>query len=124
MKESRRIFPFALIFFIALFFSAFTASAQTDTTKPVAVVPNYKVGIFAPLYLDSVFTDKEFKYRQGVPRFIMPAVDFVQGAQVALDSMQGNENIEASIFDSKAYTQNVPWLINNKKLDSLKTYNT
>jgi len=119
MKERKHIFSFALISFIALFFSAFTAAAQTDTTRPVAVVPSYKVGIFAPLYLDSVFTDRDFRYKQGIPRFIMPAVDFVQGAQVALDSMQGNENIEASIFDSKAYTQNVPWLIQNKKLDSL-----
>ena len=118
MKERKHIFPFALISFIALL-SALSVTAQTDTTKSVAVVPSYKVGIFAPLYLDSVFTDKEFRYKQGVPRFIMPAVDFVQGAQVALDSMQGNENIEASIFDSKAYTQNIPWLIQNKKLDSL-----
>jgi len=121
MKERKHFFYLALALCVACAFSNFTASAQIDSTKTDTTrkIPSYKVGIFAPLYLDSVFTDKEFRYKQGIPRFIMPAVDFVQGAQVALDSMQGNENIEASIFDSKAYTQNIPWLIQNKKLDSL-----
>ena len=120
MKEKKHFFLFTLTTCIALVFSHFTAAAQTDTVKNIPPIPGYKVGIFAPLYLDSVFTEKDFRYKQGIPRFIMPAVDFVQGAQVALDSMQqGNENIEASIFDSKAYLQNVPWLIRNKKLDSL-----
>jgi hypothetical protein len=118
MKEKKH-FLFTLTICVALVFSHFATSAQTDTTKSIASIPSYKVGIFAPLYLDSVFTDKDFRYKQPIPRFIMPAVDFVQGAQVALDSMEGNENIEASIFDSKAYVQNVPWLIRNKKLDSL-----
>jgi len=117
MKEKRFIFLFTATFFMALTFSAFNAGAQTDTTK---ILPTYKVGIFAPLYLDSIFTEKDLKYKQGIPRFMMPALDFVQGAQVALDSMQlGGENIEASIYDSKAFTQTVPTLIHNKKLDSL-----
>ena len=117
MKERKLIFFIVVMNCITFIFSAFTASAQNDSTKKL---PAYKVGIFAPLYLDSVFADNNFKYKQGIPRFIMPAVDFVQGAQVALDSMQaGNENIEATIYDSKAYTQNIPWLIQNKKLDSV-----
>jgi len=117
MKEKRFIFLFTATFFMALTFSAFNAGAQTDTTK---ILPTYKVGIFAPLYLDSIFTEKDLKYKQGIPRFMMPALDFVQGAQVALDSMQlGGENIEASIYDSKAFIQTVPTLIHNKKLDSL-----
>ena len=111
-----KIFSFATVFIIVAF-TFKTVSAQNDTTKKN---PSYKIGIFAPLYLDSVFNDKVFRYKQGMPRFIMPAVDFVQGAQIALDSMvDGNDNIEADIYDSKAFTQTVPWLIQNKKLDSL-----
>src|ERR1700752_3779106 len=103
---------------IASVVSTVHVNAQVDSMPKK--LPLYKVGIFAPLYLDSVFIDKEFKYRQGIPRFIMPAVDFVQGAQVALDSMKAsNADVEATIFDSKAYVKNVPWLIQNKRLDSL-----
>jgi hypothetical protein len=97
--------------------SFFTATAQTDSVKSY---PTYRVGIFAPLYLDSVFTNNNFRYNDAVPKFIMPSVDFVQGAQIALDSMQpGKENIKAAIYDSKSYAQPINTLIKNKKLDSL-----
>lgn len=91
--------------------------AQTDSAK---LQPVYRVGIFAPLYLDSVFNKNTFRYKQGIPRFIAPAVDFVQGALIALDSLQtGEAKIDASIFDSKSYTEKIPDLIRNKKLDGL-----
>lgn len=114
----RRIAFCAFLIFNLQFAIPHSAFAQTDSTKKL---PSYKIAIFAPLYLDSVFTEKnEFRYKQGVPKFILPAVDFVQGAQVALDSMKSvNENIQANIYDSKAYEKNVPWLIQNHKLDSV-----
>jgi hypothetical protein len=105
-----------LVFLIASF-SCTELSAQTDT---IIQKPVYRIGIFAPLYLDSVFSNNTFRYRQSLPRFIMPAVDFIQGAQIALDSLQtGDDKIEAFIYDTKSYTQDVPYLIRNKKLDSL-----
>ena len=99
-------------------FSAVTLYAQNDTTQKA---PIYKVGIFAPLYLDSVFNKTTFKYKQAVPRFIMPAVDFVQGALIALDSLQAGEDyINATVYDTRSYTESIPDLIRNKKLDSLQ----
>jgi hypothetical protein len=95
----------------------FTAAAQNDSSK---LYPTYRVGIFAPLYLDSVFSNNNFKYTDAVPKFIVPSLEFVQGAQIALDSMQlGKENIKASIFDSRSYTEPINVLIKNRKLDSL-----
>ncbi|GAB2834711.1 ABC transporter substrate-binding protein [Ferruginibacter profundus] len=92
-------------------------TAQTDSVKKM---PTYKVGIFAPLYLDSMFSNNTFRYKQGLPKFMVPAVEFVQGAEIALDSMKaGNENIEATIYDSKSYTKNISYLINAKQLDNL-----
>lgn len=99
-------------------FCATDLYAQVDTIKKA---PHYKVGIFAPLYLDSVFTKNTFRYRQNIPRLIAPALDFVNGAQLALDSLQaGNDFIDASIYDTKSYKESVPDLIRNKKLDSLQ----
>ena len=107
-----------IVFFIIVSFSTATLYAQSDSVKSS---PHYKVGIFAPLYLDSVFTKNTFKYRQSVPRFIMPAVDFVQGALIALDSLQAGEDfIDAAIYDTKSFTETVPDLIRKKKLDSLQ----
>lgn len=106
------------IVFILASFSSVKLYAQNDSVIPV---PVYKVGIFAPLYLDSVFTKNTFRYRQTVPRFIMPAVDFVQGALIALDSLQAGEDyIDAAIYDTKSFTQPVADLIRFRKLDSLQ----
>ncbi len=91
-----------------------------DTVKKV--YPTHKIALFAPLYLDSVFTPGgTFRFRQGIPRFMAPALDFVQGAMVALDSMnEGKDTFQLNIYDSKAYTQTIPWLISNHKLDSIQ----
>jgi hypothetical protein len=95
-----------------------TLYAQADTAVKQ---PVYRVGIFAPLYLDSVFSKNTFRYTQAIPRFIMPAVDFVQGALIALDSLQaGEDHIDAGIYDTKSYTEKIPDLIRKKKLDSLQ----
>jgi hypothetical protein len=81
----------------------------------------YNVGIFAPLYLDSLFgTSGNFRYKQGIPKFVMPAVDFVQGAQIAFDSMDvWNANVQAHIYDTKSYINPISTLITNKTLDKL-----
>jgi hypothetical protein len=106
-----------VLFLVMAFLGSKNIYAQNDT---VSIQPIYHVGIFAPLYLDSVFSKNTFRYKQGIPKFIAPAVDFVQGALTALDSLQsGNDNINASIFDTKSYTEKIPDLIRNKKLDSL-----
>lgn len=112
-----RIF-FYLSVTTAAVFSFATLHAQNDSTVKK---PELRIGIFAPLYLDSVFSNNTFRYKQSLPKFIMPAVDFVRGAQLALDSLQsGNDFIDATIYDTKSYTQTVPYLIQNKKLDSLQ----
>jgi hypothetical protein len=107
---------------LLLGFIFFTIIALNDTNaQGVFNSKIYHVGIFAPLYLDSVFaTDGNFLYKQGIPKFISPGVDFVQGAEIALDSMDMNDvMVAASIYDSKSYSEPVSYLIKNKKLDSL-----
>lgn len=94
-----------------------TASAQNASGN---TIPHYKIGIFAPLYLDSIFSNNNFRYSKGIPRFIIPAADFVQGAMVALDSMpHPDAHIDVIVYDSKSYNTGLTTLIKNKKLDSL-----
>ncbi|MEI7471786.1 MAG: ABC transporter substrate-binding protein [Chitinophagaceae bacterium] len=85
-----------------------------------AALPSYKIGLFAPLYLDSIFTDNNFKYKQGFPKFILPALDFVQGAEIALDSMSlDNAHLKVNIYDSRSYKESISYLVKSKRLDSL-----
>jgi ABC-type branched-subunit amino acid transport system substrate-binding protein len=110
-KKMRKYF-----FIAALLMVAGTTNAQQDTTQKI---PTFNIGVFAPLYLDSVFTNGNFSHK-AMPKFIVPAVDFVQGAMLALDSLKlGNENVKLFVYDTKARTQNISWLVKTRKIDSL-----
>lgn len=106
-----------ILFVTAILFSAQAAMAQTGGSA----LKTYRIAIFSPLYLDSVFSDEgAYKYGKNFPRFTLQGLDFVQGAEAALDSIPlTGANIETSIFDSKSALDNIPWLINNHRLDSM-----
>lgn len=111
----QKLFSF---FFFTLCIACFLpkAEAQLDGSKPSA----YRVAIFAPLYLDSVFADGSYKYGRTFPKFALQGLDFVQGAQIALDSIPiPNSTIYTQVYDSKSYTQGVPALIASKALDKV-----
>ena len=99
-----------------LFFSATQSFAQN------AIPPNkiYRIAVFSPMYLDSVFSNSELISSNSIPKFIMPSVEFVQGARIALDTLALNgKKAEAFIYDSKSFTRPISWLVKNKLLDSI-----
>lgn len=104
---------FAPLSFLLFFAANAIAQTQYPTQKKT-------IGIFAPLYLDSVFKNNTYKGNKKFPRFALPAIDFVQGARIALDSLPlDNTTITARIFDTKADSASVEDLIANHQLDEL-----
>jgi len=79
--------------------------AQSDT-----VIVKHKIAIFAPLYLDSAFDQSnDYKYAKNVfPKFINPGLEFFEGAQLALDSLnkEGSE-LEIFIYDTRSTTETI-----------------
>jgi ABC-type branched-subunit amino acid transport system substrate-binding protein len=68
----------------------------------------YKLAIFAPLYLDSAFDDdNDYRYNKNVfPKFINPGLEFYEGAQLALDSLnREGANLEVFIYDTRSTSQ-------------------
>lgn len=109
--------PLILLCFI---FSGLAVKSQDARRTGNNGLPTYTVGIFAPLYLDSVFSNNTYRYGKQFPRFVMAGLDFVLGAQIALDSMKpANANVKAIIFDSKG-SMDIPSLIAAHKMDSLQ----
>ena len=120
--NKERIFRFLLLTLpLVLLCLVQTNNLTAQTVSNPTAVKKYKVAIFAPLYLDSVYSEKgTFKYKDAIPKFIQPGLDFVHGAEIALDSMiLFEENLDATIYDTKSRTQSVAQLIKSKKLDSL-----
>lgn len=91
---------FKLVSFLFLFTCCTT---QTFAQQPGNNFSTYKVGIFAPVYLDSAFSGNDYRYTTQFPRFSFPGLEFMHGAKVALDSILiYHANIDASFVDTKS----------------------
>src|SRR5215208_6385709 len=73
-------------------------------------VPKHKIAIFVPLYLDSAFdNDNEYRYAKNVfPKFINPGLEFYEGAQLALDSLnKESAELEIFIYDTRSTKESI-----------------
>ena len=103
--------------FLLAFASVQKSFAQIKYTP---VYKTFRVAIVAPLYLDSVFAGYHFKTENFIPKYTIGGADFVQGAELALDTLNlHGRHVEAFIYDSKSVTQPVSTLIKNGKLDNI-----
>lgn len=81
---------------------------------------SYNVALFAPLYLDSVFAASMDIPGRTMPRYVLPGLDFYEGAQLALDTLrQQGLNLNVIVYDSKSRLNSVPTLIRNRNLDAV-----
>ncbi len=77
----------------------------------------YNIAILTPLYLDSVDLAKNLAH---IPKFMMPGIDFYQGAMIAADTLKkAGFKLDIYIYDSKSNYFNVNKLIESDKLDSM-----
>ena len=76
----------------------------TDTSRRVADTPRYRVAIFAPLYLDSAFdATGNYRYDKNFPKYFNPGLEFYEGAQLALDSLQKEKiQLNVQLYDTRS----------------------
>lgn len=80
---------------------------------------SYNIAVFAPLYLDSVFANSLDIPGRTMPRYVLPGLEFYEGVQLALDSLQSQGiNLNVRVLDSKARNMDVPALIRSRQLDA------
>ena len=107
-RKFRPILLSALLVILSLTNHAQDTLITSYPTQPVASIPaNYKIAIFAPLYLDSAFdATGAYRYGKEFPRFMSPGLEFYEGVQLALDSL-GKEGapVEAYVFDTRSSNQ-------------------
>jgi hypothetical protein len=90
------------------------AKAQTTENK----IP--KIAIFTPLYLDSVFGTKGYKFGDQLQALSVPGVEFLYGAEAAIDSIRAEQiPLNYKIFDSKAKYKTVDNLIAEYELSDV-----
>src|SRR6267142_4178876 len=85
----------AFLYYLMLLLSV-GVSAQVDTSRHVVDSlrqkedsSRMKIAIFTPLYLDSAFdAGGGYRYDKNFPKFISPGLEFYEGVQLALDTLE------------------------------------
>lgn len=106
----------AAIYLLLLVFCTPRAVAQQTGTK-------HKIAIFAPLYLDSAFDDNG-EYRQAkntFPKYINPGLEFYEGAQLALDSLNTEHaELEVFVYDTRSSQKSLSQILASPEINDME----
>lgn len=79
----------------------------------------YRVAVFAPVYVDSAFT-QDGTYRLGsqiLPRYMMPGLDFYNGIMLAVDSLSKEQApVEVIFYDTKSAKGSISYALTDSTL--------
>ena len=80
----------------------------------------HMVAVFLPLYLDSAFdATGNYRYDKNFPKFINPGLEFYEGAELALDSMEKEGvKLDVHIFDTKSASCSIQQVVADSAFDS------
>lgn len=105
MKKQCRPFSFLMLMLIAtVIFNSNKSFAQTGV-EGKQNKEKHQLAVFAALYLDSAYSTPSSPYKHGnnFPRYILPGIEFIEGVQMALDSLEKEGvPLEVYFFDTKA----------------------
>jgi hypothetical protein len=82
----------------------------------------HKIAIFAPIYLDSAFDNaNNYRYGKQFPKFINPGLEFVEGAQLALDTLAKEKNeLEVFIYDTRSVNEDIAAQLKRPEMDAVE----
>src|SRR5688500_13781607 len=87
LKRAMKIFRYILSVVCCLL--SIALNAQNSSRQ--------KIAVFVPLYLDSAFdATNGYRYDKAFPKFINPGLEFYEGIQFALDSLN-KENVQLEV---------------------------
>lgn len=80
-----------------------------------------KIAVFAPVYLDTVFNGSIYMLgNNNLPRNILPGLDFYNGVQLAIDSLNAEgQSLTVLFYDSKSNTQSVKQILETESLQDV-----
>lgn len=86
---------------------------------PTRFKPRYRIDVLADLYLDELVKGKYVTYNNQVPERAAAGVSFIQGVQLAADSMKkAGYNVDIYVHDVTSFQESAPMLTMHGQLDS------
>jgi hypothetical protein len=112
----KRIFSILLMVLPALATPAQDASANRDSASK-----RYQVAVFTPLYLDSAFDAAgNYRYNKYFPKFINPGLEFYEGVQLALDSLQKEgAPLDVFVYDLRSGRQSLQQVLQSPEFKNI-----
>lgn len=86
-------------------------------------VAKHRIAIFTPIYLDSAFDwNNEYRYANNIlPKFINPGLEFYEGAQLALDSLnKATAPLEVFVYDTRSGKESLARQLEKAEADSIE----
>jgi hypothetical protein len=87
--------------------------AQADTTV------THHIAIFVPLYLDSSFdATNSYRFDKNFPKFLNQGLEFYEGAQMALDSLQSEgAHFDVHIYDTRSARKTITQILQGRDFE-------
>ncbi|MFM2138504.1 MAG: hypothetical protein RJA57_811 [Bacteroidota bacterium] len=105
----------SICYSIFLWATALSVQAQSPA-------PRQRIAVFAPLYLDSAFdATGTYRYEKNTfPRFITTGLEFYEGVQLALDSLNREKiPLEVHVYDTRSSDPSLTRILQRPELDSV-----
>lgn len=84
----------------------------------------HKIALFTPLYLDSSFdASGNYRFDKQFPKFLNAGLEFYQGAQMALDSLNKvGAPLEVFVFDTRSKKQSIYQQLNSPEMADVEMF--
>ncbi|MBL7734834.1 MAG: ABC transporter substrate-binding protein [Chitinophagaceae bacterium] len=119
MKKKRNY----LVSLMALALSVCSYAQTEPLPKADSTTSEKRIGValFTPLFLDSAFDGSlQYRYGKSFPRFINPGLEFYEGAQLAIDSLQKEGiSLDVYLYDTRSTKKPVSSVVDNESFDRI-----
>jgi hypothetical protein len=80
----------------------------------------YHVAVFLPLYLDSAFdANGNYRFDQNFPKYLNPGVEFYEGLQLAMDSLQkAGIPLEITVYDTRSSSRTLQQIVEDSSFSN------
>ena len=110
---------FSPVFFLLIL--CIVSHAQIDSTiSHQDSSQRHRIAVFIPLYLDSAFdASANYRYDKNFPKFINPGLEFYEGMQLAVDSLQKSKlPLDVQVYDTRSAKQSIGQAIQSPEFQS------